>query len=638
MLRQHLSPVQEAAVRWVSSPAIVTAGAGSGKTRTLTHKIAYLVNELTLDPARILAITFTNKAAAEMKGRLEEITGRPIADFPWVRTFHSACFRILKEHCHLLGYRTPLSIHDDSQQKTHLKKVLAEFNLDKKFLPGAVSMISHAKSSADPLNYLQLHGKLPRKREIYCRYNELLERSNAVDFDDILLLTRDLFARFPEVRKRYQENFQYILIDEFQDTNNIQNEIVDLLLRDGRLTVVGDDYQRIYQFRGAEPLHFIRFPEKHPDAKVFKLEENFRSTAQIVTASDTLIANNVRRMEKTCFSGRQGELIRVIEFPDEAAEAKWVAGTCRSYASYEGVRLEEIAILFRTKFTSLPFERALRFEGIPYTMAGAQGFFQRREIQDLNAYLLSAANPHDEIAFERIINVPKRGIGPGALKKIQLCKEPNLSLQEAAWRCLKNRMLPPKTATALQTLLQFLETLASEKPATAISRVLAEMGYEEHLRATADNLEDFENRLDNIREMAFDASRKDSLEAYLEDAALLREDQDLTDTQTGVKLSTIHAAKGLEFKVVFVVALEEGILPHHRSMTQKRATDDQAYDAGLEEERRLMYVAMTRASDHLHLTRAEFRRNEYMEPSRFLQELPQALLDQSGSDGESEES
>jgi len=195
MLRQHLSPVQEAAVRWVSSPAIVTAGAGSGKTRTLTHKIAYLVNELTLDPARILAITFTNKAAAEMKGRLEEITGRPIADFPWVRTFHSACFRILKEHCHLLGYRTPLSIHDDSQQKTHLKKVLAEFNLDKKFLPGAVSMISHAKSSADPLNYLQLHGKLPRKREIYCRYNELLERSNAVDFDDILLLTRDPHRR-----------------------------------------------------------------------------------------------------------------------------------------------------------------------------------------------------------------------------------------------------------------------------------------------------------------------------------------------------------------------------------------------------------------------------------------------------------
>jgi DNA helicase II / ATP-dependent DNA helicase PcrA len=625
MSRQNLSPVQEAAVRCVSSPTIVTAGAGSGKTRTLTHKIAFLVKELRLRPEKILAITFTNKAASEMKGRLEQITGRPVEDFPWVRTFHSACFRILKEHCELLGYRKPVSIHDDSHQRTHLKKVLAEFNLDKKFLYAAVSMISHAKNSGDPRHYVNLYGKLPRKRELYTLYNEMLERSNAVDFDDILLLTRDLLSRFPEIRKRYQESFDYILIDEFQDTNNIQNEIVDLLLRNGNLTVVGDDYQSIYKFRGAEPLHFINFPQKYESAQVFKLEENFRSTAQIVTASDTLIAQNTQRMEKTCFSTRQGEPIQVRAFVDEEAEAQWVAERCWEYASYEQVPLDRIAVLYRTKFTSLPFERALRFARVPYSMSGAQGFFQRREIQDIHAYLLSAVNPRDEIAFERILNVPRRGVGPAALKKMLLGKEPDMSLQEACRKSIRNRVLPPKTAAAVEELLQFIESLKLEKPDAAIERVVQEMHYDEHLMAIAENSEDFETRHENIKQMIFDASRKGSIVEYVEDAALLREDQDLSDTKAGVRLSTIHAAKGLEFKAVFIVALEEGILPHSRSLK----TDDEDADHGdeaIEEERRLMYVAMTRASDHLHLTLAESRRGQPAKPSRFLEEIPAQYL------------
>jgi DNA helicase II / ATP-dependent DNA helicase PcrA len=629
MSRQHLSQAQEAAVRYIANPTIVTAGAGSGKTRTLTHKIAYLVNELDFPPDKVLAITFTNKAAAEMKGRLEQITGRPVADFPWVRTFHSACFKILKEHCELLGYQKPVSIHDDSQQRTHLKKALAEFNLDKKFLYAAVSMISHAKNSGDPHYYLNRYGKLPRKRELYALYNEMLERSNAVDFDDILLLTRDLLNKFPEIRKRYQQNFDYILIDEFQDTNNIQNEIVDLLLRDGNLTVVGDDYQSIYKFRGAEPLHFINFPQKYHQARVFKLEENYRSTAQIVAASDTLIANNTQRMEKTCFSSREGELIQVSHFPDDEAEAEWVAGKCWEYASYEEIPLEEIAILYRTKFTSLPFERALRFARVPYSMSGAQGFFQRREIQDIHAYLLSAINPRDEIAFERILNVPRRGIGPAALKKMLLCKEKEMSLQEACRKCTQNRILPPKTTAALDGLLRFLEALKSEKPDAAIERVFHEMHYDEHLMSIAENSEDFESRLENIKQMIFDASRKGSIVEYLEDAALLREDQDLSDTRSGVRLSTIHAAKGLEFKVVFIVALEEGILPHSRSLkreTEDENEDEEAFDEGIEEERRLMYVAMTRASDRLHLTLAQSRRGETTAPSRFLKEIPELFL------------
>jgi len=622
--RQKLSPVQQAAVRYIASPTIVTAGAGSGKTRTLTHKIAHLVNELRFPPEKILAITFTNKAAAEMKGRLEEITARPVEDFPWVRTFHSACFKILKEHCELLGYRKPVSIHDDSQQRTHLKKVLAELNLEKKYLYPAASMISHAKNSGDPRSHVNLYGKVPRKREVLSLYNEMLERSNAVDFDDILLLTRELLSKFPEIRDKYQSAFDYILVDEFQDTNNIQNEIIDLLLRDGNLTVVGDDYQSIYKFRGAEPQHFINFPQKYHRARVFKLEENYRSTAQIVAASDVLIAHNTQRMEKTCFSSRQGEPIQAHDFADEEAEAEWVAGKCWEYISDDEISPNEIAILYRTRFTSLPFERALRFARVPYSMAGALGFFQRREIQDLHAYLLSAANPRDEIAFERIINVPKRGVGPGALKKILLCKEKGMSLQEACSRCLQRRTLPPKTASALGSLLQFLASLESEKPDAAIERVLREMHYEEHLVAMAENVEDFESRLENIRQMIFDASRKNSLFEYLEDAALLREDQDVSDNRTGIRLSTIHAAKGLEFKVVFIVALEEGILPHSRSIKQDAEIDD--YDEGIEEERRLMYVAMTRASDHLHLTMSQNRRGEMMHPSRFLEEIPDRFL------------
>jgi len=274
----HLSAAQREAVTHVSSPAIVTAGAGSGKTRTLTGKIAYLVNELGMDPANILAITFTNKAASEMKARLKEATGMGPRSFPWVRTFHSACFKILKEHCELLGYRKPLLIHDESQQKTHLKKILAELDLDRKYLYAASSMISNAKNSGNPVQFVKASGRAPRKLEIYDLYNEALARNNSVDFDDILLFTRDLLVKHPEIRAGYRESFDYILIDEFQDSNGIQNEVVDLLLRNGNLTVVGDDYQSIYKFRGADPAHFIRFPEKYAGTRTQPVEVCHRTT------------------------------------------------------------------------------------------------------------------------------------------------------------------------------------------------------------------------------------------------------------------------------------------------------------------------------------------------------------------------
>jgi DNA helicase-2/ATP-dependent DNA helicase PcrA len=621
----HLSAAQRAAVIHVSSPTIVTAGAGSGKTRTLTSKIAHLVNGLGMDPARILAITFTNKAASEMKARLKETTGMGPHSFPWVRTFHSACFKILKEHCELLGFRKPLFIHDESQQKSHLKKILAELDLDRKYLFAASSMISNAKNSGNPLHFVKHSGRVPRKLEIYNLYNEALARSNSVDFDDILLFTRDLLVMNAEIRSGYQELFEYILIDEFQDSNGIQNEVVDLLLRNGNLTVVGDDYQSIYKFRGADPAHFIRFPEKYAGARIVRLEENYRSTAQIVAASDALIAHNRFRIEKRCFSSRQGAPVQVEVFPDEGDEARWVAGKCWEFANYRKIPLESIAILYRTRYTSLPFERALRSARAPYTMVGAQGFFQRREIQDINAYLVSAVNPSDDLSFERIINVPRRGVGPGAMKKILAARPRDASLQEGCRFAISKGLIPRKTAVALEQLLDFIESLRSEHPAAAMERVVREMCYESHLESIAENPEDLETRRENIREMISDAASNCSIADYLEDAALLREDQDASEEGRGIRLSTIHAAKGLEFKAVFVVSVEEGILPHRRSMPGHDGAD--ADDEGIEEERRLMYVAMTRASDHLHISWCRTRRGEVTRRSRFLNEIPESLVD-----------
>lgn len=615
-----LSQAQRAAVAHISSPAIVTAGAGSGKTRTLTSKIAHLVNGLGYNPAKILAITFTNKAAFEMKARLQKVTGRPVGDFPWVRTFHSACFQILKEHCELLGYRKPLLIHDASQQQAHFKKVLTALDLGRKHLYAASSLISAAKNSGDPVNYLKISSKLPRRTEVYQLYNERLEQSNSVDFDDILLLTKVLLTKHAELRERYRETFDYILVDEFQDTNNIQNQIVDLLLRDGNLTVVGDDYQSIYRFRGADPLHFINFPQKYEGAAVFRLEENFRSTAQIVAAAESIIANNRQRIEKTCFSSREGEPIQLKTLPHQEAEAEWVAHKCWEYASQKKIPPDEIAILYRTKFTSLPFERALRSSRLPYTMVGAQGFFQRKEVQDINSYLISAVNPRDDVSFERIVNVPRRGIGPAAVNKILAGKRGSLSLQDACRQAVGKKILPQKASAALGQLLDLLESLAREKPGEAIRRVLLEGGYDEYLKAFSESADDFESRRENVTQMIYDASRKESIADYLEDAALIRDDQDTADNGKGIRLSTIHAAKGLEFKVVFVVTLEEGILPHHRSVSMDDGNEN---DEGIEEERRLMYVAMTRASDILILTRAENRRGEETIPSRFLEELPE---------------
>ncbi len=624
-----LSAPQKDAVRYMGGPAIITAGAGSGKTRTLTSKIAFLINQCGFDPARILAITFTNKAAGEMKSRLQQITGRPSRDFPWVRTFHSACYQILKEHCDLLGYNKPLLIHSDYQQKVDLKKALAEADIDKKHLPAASSMISMAKSSANPYEYIAHFGRLPRKRELYDLYNEILMKQNAVDFDDILLRVRELLERFSDVRRVYQELFDYVLIDEFQDSNAIQNRIVDLVLRNGNLTVVGDDYQSIYKFRGADPAHFINFPEKFTDAKVFRLEENYRSTTPIVAAADALIARNTHRIAKTCFSSRKGPPIVVRSFITDDEESEWVAWMCKKIKERAQVPFEKMAVLYRTKFCSLSFERAFRCTQTPYKLVGGRGFFERREVQDINAYLISALNPKDDASFERILNVPKRGIGPGAVGKIAAYRDGSASLQEASRKAAREKSLPKKTLGELQSLLGLLDRLKRDDPGSAIERVIREAGYEDYMASYASDPGDLDARKENIQQMIYTASEKVSIEAYLEDSALIKEDRDdAEEEEGGVRLSTFHAAKGLEYDVVFVVALEEGLIPHWRSV---KAFEDDKFEfdedeEGIAEERRLMYVAMTRAAERLHLTWARLRKGEPSKKSRFLREIPSEFL------------
>jgi DNA helicase II / ATP-dependent DNA helicase PcrA len=617
----QLSRPQEEAVKYVEGAAVVTAGAGSGKTRVLTSKIAHLVNDLDYDPARILAITFTNKAADEMKSRLRKITRRPATAFPWVRTFHSACFQILKRYGAKFGFQSPIVIHSDYQQTKDLKKVFIELGVDeKKYLKQMASMISLAKNSKDPMVFLDGRKLLPDKRfEIYKRYNEILRGQNAVDFDDILMLTRDLLRDYPTISDRYRDYFQYILVDEFQDSNEVQNEITHMLTNNGNLTVVGDDYQSIYMFRGANPAHFISFAKGSDDVRVFKLEKNYRSTKQIVLAANAVIARNIYKLEKECFSSREGSLIGLSEFFNDQLEAAWVASKCLEYKKSHGIEYRDITVLYRAKFCSFYFERALRNSRIPYKMLGGVGFFQRREIQDLNAYLISAVNTRDNASFERIVNVPSRRIGEGTVKRIVRNTDAE-STQESCREALTKNFLSATIITNLRAVLSVLEHIKNLPPVTAINEVMRLVDYKDYMKGFCENEIEYESRLENIEQLLFSAQQFSTIADYLEDVSLVNEDKADEEKDDGVRLSTIHAAKGLEYKVVFIVAAEERILPHARAIEES--------SDGIEEERRLMYVAMTRAADQLHITHSEERRGTPMFPSSFISEIPAHFLEE----------
>ncbi len=610
----NLTRQQQEAVLHTGTPALVTAGAGSGKTRTLTAKIAHLVSG-GCAPERILAITFTNKAADEMKSRLLGMTGIPESRFPWVRTYHSACFRILSAHCQLLGYDPPLQIYDTYHQRETFKAVLRDMNLDKKLAPAVMAEISRAKNSGDPRAYFDAKPYISYAPldDIYYLYENALKTRNAVDFDNLLLLVRDILKQFPDVRQKYRDLFDYVLVDEYQDTNNIQEELTGLLCRGDNLFCVGDDWQAIYSFRGSNINHFLSFERRYSDARIFRLEQNFRSADEIVKLANHLIDQNDDKMEKVCFSDKTGGLIECHDFDDEREEAAWVADKIR-VLHQGGIAYEDMAVLYRTKFTSLFFEHGLREAHIPYRLLGDRGFFDRKEIMDLNSYLLAAVFEKDDTAFERIVNTPRRGIGPKALSDITRLRTGGMSVQAAARRAVAEKLLPPRTYNALKTVLDLLDDIRSLEPDRAIETVIDRVGYLEYLKQYSDaNSMDYTAKVENIEQLVFAASQKETLLAYLEEAALIREDKENEEEESGgVNLSTIHAAKGLEFDVVFVAGCEENLFPHWKSMENPE---------DLQEERRLMYVAMTRAERFLYFTSTDFRKGQFNRRSRFLYEI-----------------
>lgn len=608
----QLSDEQSEAVAF-DGPALVVAGAGSGKTRTLTAKIAHLINS-GYSSKQILAITFTNKAAGEMKQRLVQMTGLPTDEFPWVRTFHSAGFKILKQHCRLLGFAQPLQIYAEYQQQKLYKEILAFLNIDKKFLFSISSQISAAKNSGNPEDYLNRNSSYSYMRlaDVYQLYEKHLFEKNAVDFDNILMLTRNLLRDHPEVRDQYQRLFSYILVDEYQDTNDIQEDLTGLLLGNGKIFCVGDDWQAIYGFRGSNVNHFLRFKEKYPAARIFRLEQNYRSAEEIVAAANDLIRHNARRMEKECYSVKTGGKIKIEHFFSDDEEAAWVAGQIRGLQRKK-IPCDKMAVLYRTKFCSYSFEKAFRSGRIPYRMLGSKGFFDRKEVIDINCYLTAAVFDKDDVAFERIINIPKRGIGPGAIRKIAAMGNEGDGLQAAVRRAVTDSLLSGKNYQALKSLVGLIDRIRDMRPDGAIREVLDGAGYMDYLRQYAKTPDDYTSRMENIEQLIYSASQHETLLDYLEEAALIKEDREESDdSDQGVNLSTIHASKGLEFHVVFVVGCEENLLPHWKSKESASEVD---------EERRLMYVAMTRAEKYLFLSSAGYRKGQFNPRSRFLDEI-----------------
>jgi DNA helicase-2/ATP-dependent DNA helicase PcrA len=617
----QLSQPQQDAVDHTGSPALVVAGAGSGKTRTLTAKFSHLI-ATGHAPERILAITFTNKAAQEMKTRLMEMTGLHQMRFEWVRTYHSACLMILKRHCQIMGYTPPLQVFTVYQQDKLIKELCVKNNIDKKYANRILSSISRAKNDGDPAKYFD---RKPgffniRMADMFAQFEERLAEMNCVDFDNILLKTRDLLRDNADVRNFYQDLFSYILVDEYQDTNNLQEELTSLLLGEHRnLFCVGDDWQAVYGFRGSNVNHFLRFAQKYKDAKIFRLEENYRSANEIVQAANDLIDHNPDKMEKRCFSQKKGGVVEIYDFLSDAHEAEWTARRILGLNKQgQGIPFDRMAVVYRTKFCSLPFEKTFRAFRIPYRLMGSQGFFERMEVLDINSYLSASFFPNDDLSFERIINTPKRGIGPAMIKKLADLRPQGASLQGAARIMVKDRLVTKKIHENMSEALDILDTIHDMAPAMAMETVIDRTGYYDYLKTKTKTDGEFISKKENIQQLIHTARAKNTMLEYLEEAALIREDKDEDDqNENGVGLLTIHSAKGLEFDVVFIAGCEEGLFPHWRSIDEG--------DTALFEERRLMYVAMTRAQRFLYLSHANYRKGDFATPSRFIDQVQECL-------------
>jgi DNA helicase-2/ATP-dependent DNA helicase PcrA len=629
-----LNPAQREAVLATEGPVLVVAGAGSGKTRVLTYRIAHLVSAVGVKPQEILAITFTNKAAGEMRERLEGVLGG-IARTMWVMTFHSACGRILRTEAPKLGYRSNFTIYDQADQVRVVKLCLEELERDpKRFVPrGIHSQISNAKNLLiTPDDYKARVSSFYDQTvaDVYELYQGRLFASNAVDFDDLLMLTVQVLERFPEARKRWQKAFRYVLVDEYQDTNHAQYRLLQLLAGEHRnVFAVGDPDQSIYAFRGADIRNIMEFERDFGGAKQIALEQNYRSTNAILRAANAVISENRERKPKNLWSELgEGDPIRVIEVEDEHAEARFVAAEIAGLVD-EGFAGSEIGIFYRTNAQSRVLEDVLVRQDIPYQVIGGPKFYERAEIKDAIAYLQVIDNPSDAISLTRIANRPRRGIGDASLARVRAYADAHgLSL----WEALEHPEeagcggAPLKAIDKFRTLMQSSMSGALELPVPdLLERVLDQSGYLEALEA--ERTIEAQGRSENLMELVGvareyqESADNPSLSEFLQQISLFSDQDAIEEERSLVTLMTLHNAKGLEFRAVFLIGMEEGVFPHSRSIEEQ----------GLEEERRLCYVGLTRAQGRLVLTHAAARSlwgsRGYNLPSRFLDELPQQEIE-----------
>ena len=637
-----LNPMQREAVFTTEGPLLVLAGAGSGKTRALTHRVAYLIEEKGVKPWNILAITFTNKAAGEMRERVNQLVDFG-ADSVWVSTFHSLCVRILRRFIENLGYTTDFSIYDSDDTKTLMKQIFKDLEVNQKVLKerGVLGVISSAKNEMISPEEFLLSAKadgdsrLQRIGELYMEYQKRLKKNNALDFDDLLVKTVELFQAKQEVLEYYQDRFRYIMVDEYQDTNTVQFKLVSLLAAKYRnICVVGDDDQSIYRFRGANIKNILSFEETFPGAKVIKLEQNYRSTKMILDSANEVIKNNAGRKDKTLWTENEvGERPVFREFGSSFDEAEWVV---RDIVK-KGGPWKDYAILYRTNVQSRLFEEKCIAYNLPYRLVGGVNFYQRKEIKDILCYLKTIANGRDDLAVQRIINVPKRGIGAMSVARVNMfAMENDMSFYEALERV---QAVPGIGKAALKIgvftdqIGEFRKMLREEKTIKdVIEAVLEKTGYREELKEEGEV--EAESRLENIEELInkavsyWESADEPNLSEFLEEVALVADIDSMDESEDRIILMTLHSAKGLEFPYVYLVGMEDGLFPSMMSLMEG--------PEALEEERRLCYVGITRAEKRLTLTAAKSRmvkgEMQYARTSRFINEIPDVCLERPDQD------
>ena len=636
-----LNETQREAVITTEGPLLVMAGAGSGKTRVLTHRIAYLIESRAVYPSEILAFTFTNKAAREMRNRVESLIG-DVSTGMWIGTFHALSVRMLRRDIEKLGYTKDFVIYDSDDQLTLLKQVVKALNLDEKKTPPRHfrAKISEAKNEmVSPEEYTGLYGNdygSQQDAKVYELYQKRLKANNAMDFDDLILNAVALLTQFEDVRAYYRRKFKYVLVDEYQDTNKAQYHLIRLLANDqSNVCVVGDLDQSIYGWRGADIRNIRDFEKDYPQAKTVVLEQNYRSTVAILDAANAVIQNNKKRKEKNLWSTRgEGVPLRYYQAYDERDEARFIAEEIEKLKALEDRKYADFCVLYRTNAQSRAIEEMMLRQGIPHTVVGGFRFYERMEIKDLLAYLRLIQNPFDGISFNRAIGAPKRGIGPKTLELIYgEAQAKSLSVVDAALSLLKSRGISGKAGQSLSEFVHLILYMAEQKDSAEIAQIVETLiqrsGYEEALRA--ENTIESQTRLENLYELISVAADFDlrsgggTLEDFLAEISLVSDIDGMKEEQDAVLMMTLHSAKGLEFPVVFLAGMEENLFPISRALGNE---DD------LEEERRLAYVGMTRAEDRLYLSsamrRMQFGSIQANFPSRFLEEIPETLMENHG--------